>query len=217
MIYYKNLKGVLTQECGEPLLSIEEHVPEVLSRYQNSDMYDYTGNQLLLREGCLKRLREADKQLKGVLPKAKLLVVYGYRHPEVQQRYFSDQYRFIKQKHSHLKEEELLEMVHQLIAVPDVAGHPTGGALDVTIEIDDKSLDMGTGIADFSAVEKIPTFSCVITEQQRTSRLLLRSIMMQAGFAPYDGEWWHFSYGDKEWACYYEHAFAIYEQIVLDH
>ncbi|MDR3125675.1 MAG: hypothetical protein LBU20_01195 [Candidatus Nomurabacteria bacterium] len=27
--------------------------------------------------------------------------------------------------------------------------------------------------------------------------------MMSQGFAPYDGEWWHFSYGDREWAAWY--------------
>lgn len=213
MIYYKDLKGVITKECGEPLLSIEEHLPEIICRYQNSDMHDYTGNKMPLRKGCLLRLRQADEFLKAKLPMAKLLVVYGYRHPEVQQKYFLDHYQSIKYNNSHLNEEELLELVHQLIAVPEVAGHPTGGSIDLTVQIESEKLDMGTSIADFSDVEKIPTFSKVVTEEQRRNRLLLRSVMMQAGFAPYDGEWWHFSYGDKEWAYYYRQPFAIYEQI----
>jgi D-alanyl-D-alanine dipeptidase len=37
--------------------------------------------------------------------------------------------------------------------------------------------------------------------------------MLGVGFAPFDGEWWHFSYGDKEWAAYYNKPNAVYEQI----
>ena len=45
------------------------------------------------------------------------------------------------------------------------------------------------------------------------NRMLLRKVMMQAGFAPYDGEWWHFSYGDKEWAYYYKKKRYLYPQV----
>ena len=112
-----------------------------------------------------------------------------------------------------MQEEELFEAVHKLIAVPEIAGHPTGGAIDVTIQVGDVRLDMGTDIADFSDVEKIPTFSNIITEEQKRNRSLLRQLLMEVGFAPYDGEWWHFSYGDREWAYYYKQPYAIYEQI----
>jgi D-alanyl-D-alanine dipeptidase len=37
--------------------------------------------------------------------------------------------------------------------------------------------------------------------------------MMNEGFAPYDGEWWNFSYGDKEWACYYKKEMSLYNQV----
>ena len=37
--------------------------------------------------------------------------------------------------------------------------------------------------------------------------------MMKEACAPYDGEWWHFSYGDKEWAFYYKKEEALYDQI----
>ncbi len=37
--------------------------------------------------------------------------------------------------------------------------------------------------------------------------------MLTAGFAPFDGEWWHFSFGDREWARFYGAENALYEQI----
>lgn len=43
--------------------------------------------------------------------------------------------------------------------------------------------------------------------------MLLRDCMLTAGFAPYDGEWWHFSYGERDWAHYYKKPNAIYGQV----
>jgi len=45
------------------------------------------------------------------------------------------------------------------------------------------------------------------------NRILLRYLLKKQGFAPYDGEWWHFSYGDREWAFYYKKKNAIYGQV----
>ncbi|NGX27865.1 MAG: D-alanyl-D-alanine dipeptidase [Candidatus Anoxychlamydiales bacterium] len=215
MVCYRDLKDILIKDCEEELLDIAQYLPEVLARYQQSDMYAYTKKSFFLRKSCIQMLKKTSDFLKKVLPNAKLLLVYAYRHPDVQQKYFCEQCDLMKQKYDFLEEEELFEMVHQLIAVPKVAGHPTGGAIDLTIQVEGKTLDMGTKIADFSDSEKIKPFSKQITDVQQKNRLLLRSIMVQAGFAPFDGEWWHFSYGDNEWAGYYKKPYAIYEQVFL--
>ncbi len=105
-----------------------------------------------------------------------------------------------------------------MIASPDVAGHPTGGAVDVHLNgPDGEPLDFGTRIWDFSRDSY--TFSPFISRDAWLNRQMLRAVMMQAGFAPFDGEWWHFSYGDKEWARYYDQPYALFgqvEQEVLD-
>lgn len=36
--------------------------------------------------------------------------------------------------------------------------------------------------------------------------------MVEAGFAAFSGEWWHFSYGDREWAAIWNKAAALYQQ-----
>lgn len=74
---------------------------------------------------------------------------------------------------------------------------------------------MGTRIADFFDPEKIQTYYSHLTALQHTNRLWLRNLVMSQGFAPFDGEWWHFSYGDKEWAAYYSRQAAIYGPILL--
>jgi zinc D-Ala-D-Ala dipeptidase len=55
----------------------------------------------------------------------------------------------------------------------------------------DNSLDFGTGYDCFSPLSH-PN-SPAVSSQQRANRLLLQSIMMQAGFKPLDTEWWHFT------------------------
>jgi len=41
----------------------------------------------------------------------------------------------------------------------------------------------------------------------------LREAMVRAGFAPFNGEWWHFSYGDPEWAALWGEPAALYKQL----
>jgi D-alanyl-D-alanine dipeptidase len=69
------------------------------------------------------------------------------------------------------------------------------------------------GTAAMEASRDSFTFSPFVSRQAWDDRQLLRRAMMAAGFAPYDGEWWHFSYGDKEWARFYRKPGALYDQV----
>ncbi len=55
----------------------------------------------------------------------------------------------------------------------------------------DNSLDFGTGYDCFSPVSHPDDQT--VSGQQRANRLLLQSLMVQAGFKPLDTEWWHFT------------------------
>lgn len=75
-----------------------------------------------------------------------------------------------------------------------------------------KPLDFGSEIYDYTKI-LYPTFTKGISKNAKQNRMMLRNVMIKAGFAPYDGEWWHFSYGDREWAYYYRKKYAIYKQL----
>lgn len=215
ILTYLSIRDMGVVECGENLVIVQDEAPEILCEYRLEDMLPYTGRTMLLRQGALQRLRNAASQIAKRKPGAKLLLVYAYRHPEVQQNYFERVIAQVREKFPGLGEDALLEKTHQFVACPDVAGHPTGGAVDVTLVSTEGELDMGTPILDFHQAERLPTFSPDISQQQRQNRILLREALMQEGFAPFNGEWWHFSYGDKEWATFYGKPHAIYEQISL--
>lgn len=73
------------------------------------------------------------------------------------------------------------------------SGHTRGSTVDLTI-VDLQTgteLDMGSSF-DFFGTSSHP-FYPNLTSKQRANRLLLRNLMLQAGFQPYSKEWWHFT------------------------
>ena len=77
--------------------------------------------------------------------------------------------------------------------------HNYGMAVDITI-VDEQGewLSMGTGFDHFGIEAHITNEDELlkegkITNEERLNRVLLRSIMQEAGFIPLYNEWWHFN------------------------
>jgi len=213
IIIYKEILAVSAGENNEPLVDIRIYDPDIIANCEKKDMIPYTGSDIFVRDAVAKKLAKAQKNIRRY-GKLRLKIVYGYRHPEIQKKYFKQRRAELKKLHPSLNNEGLDSLTHNFIAVPTVAGHPTGGAIDVTIvDAKEKELDMGTKIADFKNAERIKTFAKGLSNKQRSNRLLLRNILIQEKFAPFYGEWWHFSYGDREWACFYGKKKSLYSPI----
>lgn len=184
----------------------------VIGEYKNiRNMREY-GDRIPVRKTVYEMLIKVAKRLKMINPNYKLIVSYGYRDLKKQREYFNE---IVKKVENKFKNKiDMYEYIHEKIAVPEVAGHPTGGAVDVEIydEIERKALDFGTEILDYSTT-KCYYYSNKINKIVINNRKMLRKAMLEEGFAPYDGEWWHFSYGDKEWAYYYKKEKALYNQV----
>ena len=80
------------------------------------------------------------------------------------------------------------------------SSHSRGSTLDLTLidAISGDELDMGTEF-DFFDLLSWPSATAV-SASQRANRLLLRSVMTQAGFAGVEEEWWHFTLRDEPYA-----------------
>ena len=199
-----------TDKEGFVLLPLEDDL--VIGKYQERrNMLEY-GHQIAVRKTVYKKLINVAKELKEMNENYKIIVVYGFRDMKKQEKYFNEILEEVKGKFE--DKMEMYEYIHEKIAVPDVSGHPTGGAVDAAIYDgkENRILDFGSEILDYS------TTQCYyeaenISERAKSNRKILRKIMMKEGFAPYDGEWWHFSYGDKEWAFYYDKEKALYNQV----
>ena len=131
-----------------------------------------------------------------------------------QVKYFNELYISAKEKFDN--ELDLLEYIHEKIAVPEVSGHPTGGAVDIIIYNSDtkKYLNFGSDVLDYSTTQCY-YYNENISDEAILNRKMLRNLMIEQEFAPYDGEWWHFSYGDKEWAFFYKKEKALYNQMKI--
>lgn len=202
-------------ENSEELCILNDISQNIVCQYEKEDMFPYLGNNIKVRKSVAEKLQRISDKLNLHFPDFKLKVVYGYRHPDIQKKYFEYQKNEIKKN---TEKEELVDLdvqTHLFVADPRVAGHPTGAAIDITITSPQGDIDMGTSIADFSDKEKIQTFSKSITEIQKYNRKLLHDLMLEENFAPFYGEWWHFSYGDKEWASFYNKEQSLYSEIYL--
>jgi len=194
LVKYKDLININVNDNGEKLVKFQSY---------------------LLRQTVVEKLKQIEIQLQSINPDYSIKILSGFRDMSKQIKMFKEQLSVISKNSFYSNSIDLYEKVHQYIAVPSVAGHPTGGAVDLLI-IDkntNKPIDFGSDYLDFNN-PNIKFYSKTISLVAKKNRTILRQIMTNNNFAPYDGEWWHFSYGDKEWAFYYKKPNAIYNQLL---
>jgi D-alanyl-D-alanine dipeptidase len=201
---YRELAAVPVTECGDRIVPMVDDLA--------AGIRTGTLDSPWVRAGVFDRLRSAAKALRSRNPGLHLKVVSAHRMMARQRAAYAHYTEQFGREHPHLDAEALAEFVHQHVAVPSVAGHPTGGAIDLTLADETGEVDMGAAYGDFSN-QLFHAFAEGLTEAQRANRALLREIMVGAGFAPFNGEWWHFSYGDAEWAAVWEQPAALFRQI----
>lgn len=210
------LLEIHVKDNGEKLVSLCDILKDsalfiIPSYLKGND--DLQNTCFLAREGVAQKLNEICKKISTINKNAKLLISNVYRPPKVQEENFKITLEKIKKIYPLFSEIEQIQKAHEMIAFPKVAGHVTGGAIDLSLIINEKSFDMGGEIGDFENEELLTINSSRITKEQFENRMILRKLMCSYGFAPYNGEWWHFSYGDREWAAIYNKKFAIYDAI----
>ena len=212
MITYRDLLLIPVKECKEPLVYLDKRLRYGYLPTMN-DMKKFTGKIPLVRKTVFNKLIKVQEDLSKVDSSLKLFITYGYRFIDIQTQ------RFLKMLRSKTipffeNPAKLYEEIHRYVAVPTVAGHPTGGAVDITISNVSSNTFLDFGSQQYNYLTKKSYFYWpTLSRNQKNNRVLLRKIMMKQGFAPFDGEWWHFSYGDKEWAKYYDKPNAIYSTI----
>ena len=107
-----------------------------------------------------------------------------------------------------LQKNEQDDFISRFIAIPSEnpempPAHTTGGAVDLTL-IDEQGneFDMGTEFDDFSEKAETDYFEKQEfdgTDVQKNRRILKKA-MEDAGFTNLPSEWWHYDYGDENWA-----------------
>lgn len=83
------------------------------------------------------------------------------------------------------------------------SAHSRGSTVDLTIiELNtERSLDMGANFDFFGPISWPHT--PLVSAQQKSNRLLLHNLMIQAGFLSYSKEWWHFTLSNEPFSDLY--------------
>ena len=154
--------------------------------FVGADVYGDLENAYLQKETTDKLLK-AQQLLKAENPDFTLLIYDAARPRSVQQILWDTVQVPLKQKPIY-------------VADPKIGSiHNYGSAIDLTIAKNTgEALDMGTKYDFFGplahpAKEKRMLAESQLTQTQLDNRLLLRTIMTEAGFYPITSEWWHFN------------------------
>ncbi|MCL4365476.1 MAG: M15 family metallopeptidase [Candidatus Marsarchaeota archaeon] len=190
-------------ECGEPMVNLGDYDAEIVVRMEETSRLaqGLAPGECRLRKGAAERLHLAQQSL----PKGyRLKILDGYRPLSAQKAIYSQYFNEFKKAHPGATDREAEDETDKWVANPEkmVPPHSTGGVLDLTIQYaEGNELDMGSGIN--TTGQSSHTDAGEIGPRQRENRNLLISAMTGAGFANYEMEWWHWSYGDWVWGIKY--------------
>lgn len=203
-------------ENGEPLLNLADFLPDLVPRMSKRRI-EFAGTEIFLaRETVAHMLSQAAKLL---APNYRLVLYDAHRPIEYQRGRYEQVHADIRSRNPQASEDKINELTFQVVFPPDEdpqksPPHATGGAIDLTIiKTDGTEIDMGSryGIYDDDVEnQRHMTNSKNISSIQRQNRIVLIQAMVESGFCNYPGEWWHFMYGDREFAAYEGLSHAIY-------
>ena len=216
-------KAMPIEESGEPLVPISYCPERILARPE----YFFQGlssalPEMYLRKGVYERLVDAAKRL----PEGYRFVVFdGWRPLSLQSELFEQYKKELAVSHPELDNAALSELTTRFVALPDAnsaspSPHNTGGAVDLSIaDANGWLLYMGAEFDETTERSKTTYFEKRVAvveapdgqeQLARDNRRLLFHAMNAAGFTNYPDEWWHFDYGNQNWALMSASKKAIY-------
>lgn len=196
--------SVPIEDCGEPLVDVRGRLRV------DGRLADGAGAYALLRAGLLTRLETAERSLPAGYH---LLVVEGYRPPSLQRAYFAEYRSALRAKFLEISEDELDVAASRYMAPVEVAPHPAGAAVDLTL-CDDSGAEYDMGTCVNASPEESDgacyTAATGISPEAVRNRKVLTAALEAVGLVNYPTEWWHWSYGDRYWAMICGAPAAVY-------
>ena len=207
------LRKLNVKDNREELVDLRDFCPNLV--FKIAHYIEKNGGSAAVEDAHYARKSIAERLniAQAVLPKGfRLMIECAHRSPKMQQKSYDAIYKRLKKKYPLWGEKQLDMEMEKRVSPVDIAPHCTGGAIDLTIvDIHNQQLDMGTSLDEFS--EKTYTDSQSIFEDAKKNRSMLIKAMSTAGFVNFPAEWWHWSYGDREWANLQKNKTAIYDLI----
>jgi D-alanyl-D-alanine dipeptidase len=143
-----------------------------------------------------------------------LLIRDAYRTFEEQSKLFKSYCNTLAKQFPQLNNIEIQKMASKYIAIPSrnvkaPSPHTTGGAIDLTVIKDEKKINMGYVCDEFSNSDTTAYYEMAALQRNAftfdnihiiVNRRLLYNTMTTVGFTNDPNEWWHYDYGNQNWA-----------------
>ncbi len=199
------------EDCGEKLISLQ-NLGVICDPYYHNCGIKYALDDCLVRESVADKIVMAIDDLRPA--QLTLRVWDGYRPFVVQQKLWEEYRLLIKEENPNFTDFDVdffTSMFEEKprVNVDDPFLHNTGGAVDLTICFRDGSpLELGSFYDDFT--RKAYSYYYEPSEYEegeynsvpQHNRRVLYETMTKVGFTNLPTEWWHFDYGNKNWAFY---------------
>ena len=213
------------EECNEKLVPLSLSPDKIIV----SSQYFIQGIEGALpecycRETIHQKLIEASKLLP---PGCRFVILDTWRPLKVQQSLFDILKDDLRKQNPSASEEEITNKALVYVALPSrdpqkPSPHNTGGAVDLTIADEDGlMLNMGSDFDEPTLKTGTTFFEEKMAKGEKLSpeelealknRRLLYYIMTSVGFTNYVDEWWHFDFGNQNWAWMSGSDHAIYSK-----
>ena len=185
---------------GEPLVNLKV-VPNIFIKLNNP-------GEAYARKTVANMLKESTEYLPS---NYNLQVRSAWRDKKEQERLLGLAEVRFKKLHPNWSAKRIQEEIYKYVAPvegPDASGHLCGAALDLRLLKNGKVLPMRSSRLSFQ--ENAQSHQILLPRYIRKNRAIMHSALEKAGFANLDEEFWHFSYGDYEWAKKTGNKLAIY-------
>jgi D-alanyl-D-alanine dipeptidase len=198
-----------TQDSAEPIVDLE-----AAGILRFSDRKRANNPRIgFARETMARLLSEARTHLPSGI---RFLGVEAYRPPRLQLLYYRTYRDRLRAERPELTAEELDVLTSRFVSPPEVAPHPSGAAIDLTlISGDGHELDLGCAVDATPEESNGASYTEArgLSTDAAANRRLLVSALAAVGLVNYPTEWWHWSFGDRYWAMATGAGAALYSAV----
>ena len=194
------------EENSSPLTSLKESGMDLI--FEPSIKRDY---QYLIREELVEKIENISRALEE--QDKRLIISSCWRSFEHQRLLWENRVAFFQKQDPERSLEEIHKTVSKFVAPFNKSMHATGGAVDAMIyDLEqDCVMDFGTNNGTkINLNEMCYPHHPGISEEAKNSRQLLISLFEKEDFVCDALEYWHFDYGNANWAIGKSKKFAIY-------
>jgi len=208
------IAGKAISECGEPLVAVVPQPGIAVAPAYHQRGIRSASEVIQVRAGVLDALRRAA----GLLPSGVQLLLWdGLRNLHTQAEIVQDFRDSLPEPGSDAVVEKYLASppVSEAEFLAEPPPHSTGGAVDLTLcDSAGRPLEMGADFDEFDEPAWLAYFenasSTALAATYRDNRRTLYWAMIEAGFAPYPWEYWHYEIGTSVAAVFHDLPFAKY-------